>query len=464
MPKYINQSQITGEKGVAAFHRYCTLHSPFIIFREESKNDFGIDGEIEFTYTDANNKKIVTGEIVKIQIKSTEKGSYISNETNDTFAYKASKDDLEYWKQHKVGVILVIYDVRIDALYARIIKQEDYALAIKSRTPLIQFNKTHNLLQEGDNQFNEKYQPFFKSRVNYDVKEVLYTNLLKFDKTPRYVYKYKSKLTKRKDIFDLGHCSYPIFGLNSSCVFSFEKLDIYKDFKADVLVDASYESILLRDFLREKKTKNIGIELINRYFRSLCSEKGLSFNNDYKRFYFAKQTDNALSTEDKPNFQKKVYRKATYQSKRNLETEREVVTWYNYYDKTSFFRHMAFEVGYSFDGDDLYMSITPKYLFTQDGRAVLDDKKKVTKYTNYKTAREFNQQVLNHIYFIVEYLSDRKGIILAARDDFSIILSDLIKMEVPFGIAEHTDTVPAKRKKIANSTDGSMQTELDLFK
>lgn len=463
MPKYINQSQITGEKGVAAFHRYCTLHTPFIIFREESKNDFGIDGEIEFTVTDDNNKKVVTGEIIKIQIKSTEKGSYVYNETDASFDYRASKDDLEYWNQHKVGVILIIYDARIDALYARIIKHEDSVIATKSRNPTIRFDKEDNLLKEKDNQFNLKYQPYFKSRVNYDIKETLYTNLLKFKQIPKVVYSYKAKLKTRKEIFDLAHCSYPIFALSFSCVFSFEKLSAYKDFKTDVLEEGVPKTILFRDFLRDKQTKNIGIELINRHFVSLCAEKGVRFNKDYNRYYFAKQTNKELSAEDKPNFQKKVYRKVTYKSKRNLETEREVVTWYNYYNKTSFFRHMAFEVGYSFDGTDLFLSITPKYLFTEDGRAVLEDKKKVTNYTNYKTAREFNQQVLNHVYFIVEYLSGSKGIALATRDDFSIILSDLIKMEVPFGIAEHTDIILAKRKKVANSTDGSVQTELELF-
>jgi hypothetical protein len=40
--KHINQSQIIGEKGVAAFYYYCVQHTPFIIFREESKNDFGL--------------------------------------------------------------------------------------------------------------------------------------------------------------------------------------------------------------------------------------------------------------------------------------------------------------------------------------------------------------------------------------------------------------------------------------
>lgn len=107
--KFINQSQITGDKGVAAFHYYCIQHTPYIIFREESKNDFGIDGEIEFTKTDENNKKLVTGEILKIQIKSTETGSYISRDNESSFDFKAKNEDIEYWKNHKIGVILIVY-------------------------------------------------------------------------------------------------------------------------------------------------------------------------------------------------------------------------------------------------------------------------------------------------------------------------------------------------------------------
>jgi hypothetical protein len=237
-------------------------------------------------------------------------------------------------------------------------------------------------------------------------------------------------------------------------------LNIYKDFKSDVLEDEKPETVLFVTFLREKATKNLGIELINKYFREHCSRKGIWHNKDFNRYYFAKQSDNILESSEKDNRIKKVYRRERYKSKQDKSAEREVVTWYSYYDKTSYYRHFAFEIGYYFDGNSLFVAITPKYLFTSDGRNVLEDRKKVTKYTNFLTSREFNQQVLNHIYFVVQYLSDRKGFVLAKTDVFSLELSNLIKLQVPFGIMGKQDNALNKYSKPVQEEPIPIQQEL----
>jgi len=132
-----------------------------------------------------------------------------------------------------------------------------------------------------------------------------------------------------------------------------------------------------------------------------------------------------------------VYRKNNYVPKtRYIDTiERETVTRYNYYEKVDFYRHFAFEVYYFFDDDNLYISVTPKYLFTSDGKHVLEDKKRITRYTNFMTSREFNQQVLNHIYFVFHYLSENKDYLsLADYDNCSLSISKMITIDVPFSI------------------------------
>jgi hypothetical protein len=76
MGKQIKQSHIVGETGVIEFHKYCVNHQPYILFREQCKNDFGIDGEVELTRVNEERKIEPTAEIIKIQIKSssTDKG------------------------------------------------------------------------------------------------------------------------------------------------------------------------------------------------------------------------------------------------------------------------------------------------------------------------------------------------------------------------------------------------------
>jgi len=436
--KYINQSQITGEKGVAAFYSYCVQHEPFIIFREESKNDFGIDGEIEFTKIDKHNRKVVTGEILKVQIKSTEKGSYISNDNEKSFDFKAKSEDIEYWKNHKLGVVLIVYFANTNELYARKISEIDYALSKTNKTVLITFNKKDNLLVNGDNQFHSKYSALFKNRVDYGIKEILYTNIVKFSQLPRYVYVYKSKISTTKGIFDLtlDRNQYPVFVLYSSKIYTFTDLRMYPDFINNVLENENKEILSFSTFLKEKETKNWGIELLKKYFREHCSEKGIWYNKEFNRFYFAKLSDKIIksSTNKKQTLDKKVYRIETNHSKTDRNTKREVVASYKYYENEIFYRHFAFEINFFDDGQYFYLAITPKYLFTSDGKTVLEDGKKITKYTNAINSQEFNQQVLNHIYFIVQYLSNRGEFEIANYENCTIKLSKLIRIEVPFGI------------------------------
>jgi hypothetical protein len=61
MSKIIQESHITGDKGVAAFRSYCANHTPFILWRPETVNDFGIDGEVELTSRNSNGKLEATG-------------------------------------------------------------------------------------------------------------------------------------------------------------------------------------------------------------------------------------------------------------------------------------------------------------------------------------------------------------------------------------------------------------------
>lgn len=444
MGKYISKSQITGEKGVAAFYNYCTKHSPFIIFREESKNDFGIDGEVEFTYTDDNKRIVASGEIIKIQIKSTETGSYIHNETDSSFDFKATSNDIDYWNSHKVAVILVVYMAKTEKLYARKISENDYLQSLSSKNVILTFDKKNNLLEDGDNKFQTVYSELFKNRINFDIEEVLYTNVLKFVKLPQFIYSYKSKISSTKDIYSLKLSAYPIFVTYSGIVYSFNTLENYPDFIKDVLDSKNHETIHFKKFLNEKLTRNWGIELINKYFREYCSEKGIWFNKDFNRFFFAKKNDVVIESEKKKNFEKNVFRIEKYKTKKNMSSKREVVSWYNYYDKTSFYRHFAFEIGYFSDEQSLYLSITPKYLFTEDGKRVLEDRKKVSKYTTFLTSREFNQQVLNQVYFIKEFLSNKGDFTLANYGNCTISFSNLIQIKVPFGIGSTNLSKPSK--------------------
>lgn len=115
MPKYIGKGTVTEHKGLAKLKTFCANNSPFLVCRDETITDVGIDGEIEISLTNEDGKIEATGERIKFQLKSTESdNSYIQEESEREFKFYASKDDVEYWAKHKQDVLLIIYDVRKD--------------------------------------------------------------------------------------------------------------------------------------------------------------------------------------------------------------------------------------------------------------------------------------------------------------------------------------------------------------
>jgi hypothetical protein len=238
-------------------------------------------------------------------------------------------------------------------------------------------------------------------------------------------------------VYDSDIKEIPEFILHSSKIYTFIDLKHYTEF-SKMFVEESPPSVsFFKTFLNNPQTRNYAIELINKYLRDYFYRKGIGYNKDYNRFFFKNFNKEPLSSETKPNFIKEVYRVENYLSKKRTktETEREVVTSYKYYDNTEFYRHLAFEVYYFLDNDNLNISITPKYLFTSNGKEVLSDKKKITRYTNYLTSREFNQQVLNHIYFIYQYLSENKETIQITNfENCTLSLSKMVIIKVPFSI------------------------------
>jgi hypothetical protein len=66
------------------------------IFREISKDDYGIDGEIEVVIPKIDGKGFeTTGGIIKVQAKSGE--SYIKQDSDARFTVPVEKKDLEFW-------------------------------------------------------------------------------------------------------------------------------------------------------------------------------------------------------------------------------------------------------------------------------------------------------------------------------------------------------------------------------
>jgi hypothetical protein len=81
------------------------------IFREQLKNDLGIDAHIEIT----NEARQSTGRIVAAQIKTG--ASYFKEEDADGFIFRGEKKHLSYWLNHSLPVIVILCDLLTSKCY-----------------------------------------------------------------------------------------------------------------------------------------------------------------------------------------------------------------------------------------------------------------------------------------------------------------------------------------------------------
>lgn len=101
------------------------------IFREQPINDFGIDAFVEITTFGLDLKSTTpTGRLIGVQIKSGE--SYFKELKDDHIVFRGSKKHMNYWLNHSIPVIVVIYDKITDTAYWQEINKTTVILTGKS--------------------------------------------------------------------------------------------------------------------------------------------------------------------------------------------------------------------------------------------------------------------------------------------------------------------------------------------
>ncbi len=430
MAKIVKDSHTVGEAGVLLFNQYCNKHKPYIIFREVTKHDFGIDGEIEMTLVNSEGKTEATGEITKIQIKSVNSdNSYIRNESKTKFDFYADKDDIDYWQSHKkhgIDVLLVIVDIRSDIIYLKKIGDLEInsSKAKKKKLPLV-FIKAETKVEIGKNDFLEKFGKSFKPRINYNVEEELLFNCLKVKKYPRIIYLSVSKFTNKKEVFkNIDGSDAPHFVMKGNLIFTFEEIKaknwgifyddiIDKEFKSELI---SYQKIT-----ESLEYTNIFLELIYEHIKYDMNSKRMYFSKEYHKFYFTLPQD------------KEFLEVKTKTRKRDSDSIKKVVQYYEY-GKYKFYRHHAVELKIKFIEDGIYLIVNPKYYFTKDRREPLEPEQ-ITKFTNYLTSREYNIEYTNQLHFWKTFLfSGSNEWKLYVNEKMDIVIGEYEVFNVPFGI------------------------------
>jgi len=124
------------------------VHEMKCIFRELTKDDYGLDGEIEVVVSKAGAKGYeTTGGIIKVQAKSGD--SYVKQDTGTEFVTPVEKSDLEGWHNAPYPVFFIVYHPRDDKLYYKEIKSY--------------VKNTRDLLQRGRRAEERSHRTYAKS-------------------------------------------------------------------------------------------------------------------------------------------------------------------------------------------------------------------------------------------------------------------------------------------------------------
>jgi hypothetical protein len=370
-----------------------TVHGMNCIWREQEKDDVGVDGEIELCQPrDDGDGLVATGKVVKVQSKSGK--SYIVKDEELSFAPPVEEKDLRYWQGLNVPVIYVVYHPKDDALYWKDVKAYIANHPDAFEPPLrIEFDKSAD-------RFDASAYPALCSicasapeRVATDVAETLYTNLLEVEELPKHVYVTSVLPEKRSHFHQRLTGRTPAYVYKSGTVITL--IDPREPETAiTAVVEGEAERMGLGEWLTQDPQADSELRallnsLLHRHLRSI----GLSYQKKPRRYFF-----NEGLAEDVP------LRRKWKSARTGREQPRLVAKYYEYGKSVNFYRHVALDARFERFGDRWAITLHPRLHFTVDGQSAWEGKA-ARSYAIRARAQEFNAAYLNNVLFWAYELS-----------------------------------------------------------
>ena len=131
MTKKITDNQILGELGETAVKKLVLEMG--MIYEHRGRLEAGIDGLVELRDPSTH---APLGKLLGVQVKSTAVGQYL-RETADRFDYLLKPEDLAYWRQSNIPVLIVLWRGSDDSAYWKEVTD-----AVPGNERLLRFHKT----------------------------------------------------------------------------------------------------------------------------------------------------------------------------------------------------------------------------------------------------------------------------------------------------------------------------------
>lgn len=397
MPKTVQKSKISEWKGLDKLNT--VIHEMNCIFREISKDDFGIDGEIEMVVPKITGDGFeTTGGIIKVQVKSGR--SYVVSNTEEYFKTPVRKDDLIDWNSATFPVIFVVYHPEDDKLYWKEIKSY-----IKSTPNVFQPPLSISFVKGDDELTHDCYDRIFQltkispPRVSFDQKERLFSNLLLVKRTPKFIYYAPTSVRNAKVIRETLRESKQKaapFLVKDGTLFALADLRAPQSVLRPYCDADAAEEMRSAHWIEEHRADFVF--LLNQLLGIHLRACGLWYSRDFRRNYFPKPL---TGKERKLNW---------YNVRTSRHAPARTVAKYHQYGRDRFWRHQAVNLQFKQIGTAWYLQVNPKSFYTHDGETPYDNEK-VGPLTTTIRAKEHNNHVLNHVLFWSDVLSQQQPII-----------------------------------------------------
>ncbi len=323
------------------------------IWREKSVSDVGIDGEIEFV--DPASRRAL-GRLLLVQSKA--RTGAFEHETDESFSFRCTEDDLSYWLSASAPVLLVCsHPLQKEAWFKNVggwFAQHPE----QRRSRLIHFDKVadrfdqtaaRTLLEWGIPSSSGIYlRPPPRA-------ETLLSNLLRVEHIAQSVHVAPSGVRGWKDINarlrTAGHEPVDDVVWRDKQIFSFRQFD---NPPLDALSDDTPERIATDELADSKSDddKRLLVRLLNNTLRELCTE--LRWHRSRNYLYFP-------ATDDLSPRKVKTTRagggRTVFERYMDKETQTRIV----------YYRHYALRFQFLHLDDGWFLALNPTYHFTRDG-------------------------------------------------------------------------------------------------
>jgi hypothetical protein len=361
LAKRLSQAQILGQQGINLIEER-VLEMGFAWQPTNQALDVGIDGSIELRDRQTGQ---MSGSLILVQSKAR---TNLERETDITFEFTCTRDDLEYWLGGTAPVLLVLSKPR-DRLAWYVSVKDYFRAADRRQSRRVRFDKaTMKFDQSAASDLAALSAAagsgtYFRPPPKY---EILITNLLPVTRFPTKLYRAVTEFYDRGDVRDelKKHIEWPDseFVLGDKLITSVH--DLRNNAWPHVCDVGTIETVEIQEWRdsEDRETQRMFTQLLNQCLSRRVGPVGMHFLKEADALYF-KASKPVDDSDVLPN------RRKSYRS-RKAQTSRDVFRAYfakSDPTKVAYYRHVGFERRFKRIDKKWYLEINPLYHYTTDG-------------------------------------------------------------------------------------------------